>query len=452
LPFICFFPMSYSVLRRYTPPTCTLEILANSSPLARWAGQPVLKNLRFQLTLDDPTLPKENWIRLWGDRDQLEALCDAVALYVQRFLAQSSSRLSGVLSPPTHDAIAIALVEPATDLTTFKAEPNAAGVTVRSQRGLSHELSLGTLANQESGASTTLSTLQLLDLANALDEYITDVVALPNLTRSPWIRTPLAWAQIAAVAVLVVGVSASVVKLNASKSSAPTASSSDQKLAAQLPASVESQQSPSVSTKILPPPPPPAALVPLKPGLPIVQVPQQAAINSSAGKTMSGATSPSRSVVVPGAPTVHDRQADTRSHLPASRIDPELTVAPNSNQPMASTMSRSLPKSSAAAAEQSGTAFDTIPQIAEARSYFQKRWKPPQGLTQVLEYSLILAPGGTVQRMIPLGQAAGDYIDRTGMPLVGEPFVSPVQGGRSARIRLVLSPDGTVQTFLEALN
>ena len=75
--------MSYSVLRRYTPPTCALEILAKNSPLSRWAGQTVLKDVRFNLSLDDPKLPPEQWISLRGDRAQLEALQETVQRYVQ---------------------------------------------------------------------------------------------------------------------------------------------------------------------------------------------------------------------------------------------------------------------------------------------------------------------------------------------------------------------------------
>jgi hypothetical protein len=95
------------------------------------------------------------------------------------------------------------------------------------------------------------------------------------------------------------------------------------------------------------------------------------------------------------------------------------------------------------------TLFDNIPQIAEARSYFQQRWQPPADLKQTLEYSLLLNPDGSIQRIIPLGQAAGQYIDRTDMPLPGEPFVSALPGGGNPTIRVVLTPDGKVNTFLE---
>jgi hypothetical protein len=97
----------------------------------------------------------------------------------------------------------------------------------------------------------------------------------------------------------------------------------------------------------------------------------------------------------------------------------------------------------------SGSAFDSIPQVAEVRSYFEERWQPPEGLTQTLEYTLFIGPDGSIQRIVPLGQSAGDYIDRTGMPLVGEPFVTPIANGKSPKVRVVLSPDGQVRTFLE---
>jgi hypothetical protein len=92
---------------------------------------------------------------------------------------------------------------------------------------------------------------------------------------------------------------------------------------------------------------------------------------------------------------------------------------------------------------------DTIPQVAEIRNYFEQRWKAPSGLTQTLEYSLSLNTDGSIQRILPLGKAAGDYIDRTNMPLPGEPFVSALEVSGNPIVRLVLTPDGKVQTFLE---
>lgn len=85
----------------------------------------------------------------------------------------------------------------------------------------------------------------------------------------------------------------------------------------------------------------------------------------------------------------------------------------------------------------------------QVREYFQQRWKVPEGLTQTLEYSLKINNQGSLTRIIPLGRAATIYLDRTSMPLLNEPFVSPLTSQETATIRLVLLNDGTVKTFLE---
>lgn len=95
--------------------------------------------------------------------------------------------------------------------------------------------------------------------------------------------------------------------------------------------------------------------------------------------------------------------------------------------------------------------FDTIPQVAQARNYLQQRWQPPEDLTKALEYRLFIAPDGSIERIIPLGGASQVHIEQTGIPLVGKPFVSPVEGDRNPIIRVVLNPDGQVETFLEPM-
>ena len=97
-------PRSNSVIRRYTPPTCTLEILAQSSPLSRLMGKTVLNQLSFKLDFDDPALLAENKITITGDQEQLEVLSNAVTNYVQSLLQQSAdsfylNSLESQLSP-----------------------------------------------------------------------------------------------------------------------------------------------------------------------------------------------------------------------------------------------------------------------------------------------------------------------------------------------------------------
>jgi hypothetical protein len=95
---------------------------------------------------------------------------------------------------------------------------------------------------------------------------------------------------------------------------------------------------------------------------------------------------------------------------------------------------------------------NTIPQLEEIRDYFRDRWQPPESLTRNLEYRLMLNADGSIERVVPLGPTAEDYIDRTEMPLRDEPFVSRIQDGHMPQIRLILGADGDVQAFLEYLN
>ena len=70
-------------------------------------------------------------------------------------------------------------------------------------------------------------------------------------------------------------------------------------------------------------------------------------------------------------------------------------------------------------------------------------------MEQTLEYSLQIDENGSIQTIMPMGKAASDNIEQVNMPLVGEPFVSPVSNGKTPKIRVVLRPNGRVQTFLE---
>ena len=94
------------------------------------------------------------------------------------------------------------------------------------------------------------------------------------------------------------------------------------------------------------------------------------------------------------------------------------------------------------------TLFDT-PQVAEAREYLNKRWQPPTGLSQALEYSLTLGIDGTIEKILPLNKVAREYIDSSGIPQIGKPFVSTNKSGQNLRIRVILNPDSKVQTFPE---
>ena len=455
-----------SIVRRYTPPTCTLEVAAKESPLSRWVGQPVLKHLRFHLSFDDPRISEDKWVKVQGDRPQLEALYEAVTTYVQEFL-QSTHDLSqpwssesyavdkGASKVPLGQSLPLTAHLPSSpELLTPPA------FSLRPKGLLTHELSLSTLATADSGATIQLSAVQLADLATVLDEYRADVTALPNLNRASWVSSPSAWARIAAVSLICVGVSTSIVRLfeptpnnqTTSPTSSQGASSADQRLAVQPFSSPTPSASPTfpplvvvptpvASSKVAKPtpvPPPPTATSPIK--LPIVGVPQKAPPAPDAEQTALKIEDPlpapkAEGVAVP--PLIASESAPARDRA-ASASPPEAR--------------RAAPASTGSTAKENATVFDTTPQVAEVRTYFQTNWKPPVGLSENLDYSLILTPNGAVQDIIPLTKVAENFRDRVTMPPQGAPFLSPIKNGSTLRIRLVLSPDGKVQTFPESSN
>jgi Domain of unknown function (DUF4335) len=472
-----------SVIRRYTPPTCTLEVAAKESPLSRWVGQPVLKHLRFNLSFDDPRVSEDKWVKVQGDRIQLEALYEAVTTYVQTFLNQSPQLLP--LAPAIAESSANEVSTGTIDhhrsgdflnesplpfnrpdstpaqLATLRTAPQ---FVLQPKGLLSHELSLGPLATADTGATIQLSAIQLADLAAALDEYRADVTALPNLDRPSWVKASPIWARVAAVGLIFVGVSASLVRLFepapstqiASPTSSQGASSADQRLAVQPFSSPTPTASPS--------------------GLPLLVTPVPPTSNSTttpASPTSSpaAASSPNQlpTVAVPKkapTPAEADQPAALKIETPLAQsegvsVPPLISAVPEAAAPAARTRASTAQSSDAnlgeltAAApapsvpQESATAFDTAPQVAEVRNYFKTNWKPPEGLAEDLEYSLVVTPNGAVQQIIPLKKVAEEFRDRVNMPAIGAPFLSPTKNN-NLRIRLVLSPDGKVQTFSES--
>lgn len=461
--------MPIAVLRRYTPPTCTLEIAATQSALSYWADRTVIKDIQFQLSFDDPKLPPEQQITVSGERTQLEALCEVVQHYTQQFLSadpaalpwesslQSSLPFSAAAALPTPSDPAAALPHPPT--VALLNPPEVMGMQLQPQGLLSHRLQLGSLATAESGESVRLTALQLFDLANALEAYQTDTLSLPASSRPAWIpKLPRPWA-IAAVSILALGATGTIAKFildianpTMQTASAPQEREVNSELGSELfpalsPPPLEA--SPSITLQPLPPPAPAGANSATSPGLPPVGVTQAPPAAQSGAPT---AAQPVPPATVPTAPAGNPSQVTiipdpTIASAPAQ----SLAESSRSAEPprLAETSGDALDSPIAAAPNSSSsTAFDAIPQVAEVRSYFQQTWQPSD-LSQILEYRLLLSADGSLQRIVPLGQASEQYIDRTNMPLMGEPFVSPTQDGSTPQIRLVLKPDGKVQTFLE---
>ncbi|MBD2528140.1 DUF4335 domain-containing protein [Nostoc flagelliforme FACHB-838] len=544
-------PLSNSVIRCYTPPTCTLEVFAQSSPLSRWMGKTVLKHLSFELRFDDPRLPEEHRVPIRGDREQLEALCDAVTSYVQQFLQQSPESFWVSFSPTQQSSTALDDLELKSSTKTLNAFSNqipGANIRLEPSSYLTHNLVLGSLANHSSGPVIQLSLLQLFDLASALDEYSTDVMALPTLNNtSSTLRFP-AWAPIAAVLVLGIGFlpvtwqyannirekqqqtaktsDSAAVKTalepsaplnfptpepglttsldNVLGSTPPLVTSTLPQAPLTVPSSSFSTPSPLLPNNVLTIPQGTTATLPSNRAMPPAsfsananapssKIPgQEVAIVPNLGQNLTGSTP--QAGTLPQLRNLPPRLSSNTNSLPTNIspvVPPSLDTIPYNNRVNSPTQPSSLtsqqlderinslqqaspggkpasqlPSSRTAennpfidqlgdarktptsreVATGTGTLFDT-PQVAEAREYLRKRWQPPSGLGQTLEYSLIVSVDGTVERIFPLNKAAREFVDNAGMPEVGKPFVSANTRGQNLRIRVVLSPDGKVQTF-----
>jgi Domain of unknown function (DUF4335) len=168
--------------------------------------------------------------------------------------------------------------------------------------------------------------------------------------------------------------------------------------------------------------------------------------------------SPSLSPVIPPLASIPNNARSKRSSPVASQpFDPRInstssgsSVTSNDNSIADRLRDGSNTRANKPTEVATGALFDSTPQIAEARDFLKKRWQPPEGLTQTLQYSLIVGVDGTIERIFPLGGASRNYFDTTGMPNAGQPFISPSRNGQALRIRAVLSPDGKVQTFPES--
>jgi Domain of unknown function (DUF4335) len=463
--------MASSVLKRYTPPTCTLEVAAIGSALSRWTDRAVLKNLRFELSFDDPTLTSEQQMTIRGDRNQLEALWEAVSGYVQTILLQPVEALSQ--NEPIDRLGANHLAEE----NNSAGRLHEAGINLQTKGSLKHELHLGTLASEEA-AVIPLTTLQLFDLANALDEYHAEALTLPSLGRPRWLKVaPTGWMQVAAAAVLVVGVSVPVVKFVTGLSApqtATTASTKDVEIstaqrAGDLPAPLapgttpppltltplKPPAPPPVGTTVFPAPVPGAASAPVSPSAPVAKAPVQPTTIEIPGEPSFPPvpSSPPEASTAQTPPRLEGAEGFERSSQSASQSAPQ--PSPEASSDLANELASAglaTPEPSASSANGRSPSPTSSNQADEVKTYFQQKWQPPEGLTETLEYRLLLNPDGSLQRILPLGNASANFLDRTNMPLLGEPFVSPTTDDRKPQIRVVLEPDGRVQTFLEYAN
>jgi hypothetical protein len=458
---------SPTLIKHYTPPTCRLEIYSNRSIFSRKKNNKIPDEFNFNLHFDDPRLGDEKRITIQGDRSRLDLLYQTVNDYLSSLRKQNNKKVRNN------------------------------EIFLINKGLLNQELSYFSKAQNNQEIIIKLTTLQLFDLANALDEYNLDI----NKPEEDPIDLHQKSTLVSLTAMLLVGMALAGIlwrdrqivspeeqknKIEFTKedfSSALEDILPPQPLnpetippvsTLQLPSNLQnrkplppppilaqplSQQNNSQSNDRLPPPPNPEVqnnqkpeniLIPPPPQRPFPPPPTSGQVISlnpnpqplpSNGEGNQTNTSPRFSSL----PVLQS----SPSKAPATNIDSGLhnavTVLPQNIQKIPSSFDSPLsqppsPKVNSSPEKTTQT---------EVKQYFQQKWQPPENLSQSIEYRLIVNNDGSVQRVIPIGQAAVTFLDRTGMPLMGEAIASSLPQNQPSTIRLILRPNGDVETFLE---
>jgi Domain of unknown function (DUF4335) len=92
-----------------------------------------------------------------------------------------------------------------------------------------------------------------------------------------------------------------------------------------------------------------------------------------------------------------------------------------------------------------------VPLLQESRRYFQGKWKAGSDRSNSLQYVVqVNGKSGVVRSVDPQGEAASAYLRQTKFIKPGQKLVSPAAaGGSDQKIRVLLQPDGNVDTFIE---
>lgn len=410
------------IIYRFTPPTCTLEI-KNINPLARgWLQANNILNWQFQLDFDDPCVPIAQQISITGDLQCLSQLYLAVNDYLRYLLNPGFiNKITGQIQQ----------------------QYNKDQLYLQPEGLTNHRLFLGNLNHNHSTNTIQLSTVQLFDLVTALDAYQTKIESQSTSNLTPSRKQIYFWSGITALVIGAIAIITSIVKdpttSNIDSSTKSQSSSEipqlDDITPPQLPktnikAIRKSEKSELTSQERLPPPPSvdtpkPKPNIPDPADYPLAEIATESGLKSTV-KQANNATQKNNSIITIPTETISNyNELENSSQLEVENKE----IAKLDNIP-----------------NESLTSSD---QLQEVQTYFQRKWQPPSTLTQSLEYRLELNDDGSIKRVIPLGKASELYLDKTNIPLQGESFISPLTKSQALTIRLLLNPDGGVQTFTE---
>ena len=454
-----------NTVHRFTPPTCTLEIKGVKSLLSRWTNRELLKKFQFQLSFDDPRMPTAQQITIIGNKTELEELKIAVEGYVQRQLHTS-------LSSDPH---------------LFQAPQNLLSPYLKADGLVNHQLLLGNLKSDATTNTVRLTTVQLFDLVTALEAYSTKVVALNTLQQAKTnkvipLKVGLATVTIATIGSTVILLQPSPKQVAHEKQFEPAAKIAqlDKVIPPQIPEKFRNKTTRSrlnqtiASEQRLPPPPAvntpkPKPNIPDPADYPLAQVERQFGLNNQR-KINTNQLKKAETAAVKNNPAVTPKkvQKDSNNSNNNSQVE-TLILEPSQTKDYSPLEAEIIPqKDKVETVEEQATSglsntFDIsqaesdialnskprqLSQADEIKVYFQDKWQPPEDLKQSLEYRLHLNDDGSIKKVVSLGKASRLYLSQTGIPVQGEPFISPATEENST-IRLLLNPDGRVKIFQE---
>ncbi|MBE9157604.1 DUF4335 domain-containing protein [Nodosilinea sp. LEGE 06152] len=430
----------------YAAGTCTLRLVGELSPLSQVTGRPVLGRSRFYLQvhgeeLDTATEAVANQTRfeVSGREPQFSALAALVQTYVQRQLSADALTEGGAVSQGDSALQPVGLTRHRLTLVTPLEPPNI----------------------------VELSTLQLADLADALEQAEGSLQILPDATpvkaRRTRPRLPLWVGSVAAVGIAALlgnqflTTTPSPVVLSPSgpqttnESGQPLPSDRQQSLEggggaspADLPAA-ESVEAPPAAGEALPAPTTTAPTTPDAPPSGSTD-----AVTPKASPPPSAATPAPASGQPPLSPTPAEPNTDasaeaeagveTQLASPNSDMTAESTPAPASPETMQS--ARSNPEAFAGPGH-TASPSPALEWISALTLALQQQWRPPANLAATLRYSLTLEPDGTVTALEPLSDFSATYRNSPALPQPGTTIPGVVRD-EPATVEVQFLPTGEV--------
>jgi hypothetical protein len=369
-----------SIIKRYTPPTCTLKIFRSRFNLIP------NQNLNFELHIDDPRLFEDQQVSLQGNYQQLQLLATAIQQYIEQFLQSCVVELPQKKTP-----------------------------SLQTLNLLKHQLNWDLLPNHK----IELSTTQLFDLANALRQFQQDISQL----KKPKISKLSLIARISAGSLLLVFATNKLLFSQTTKTvtSIPTTQT----------VSPEAEPDNIIITPDLPPP-----ALRKKPQLKLPATWQDYTKIQPPTKVQIPSPINSPTPPTPDNQTVVETQA----------IAPVTTPA---NPLFSQRVPKLYPETASKIVQPDSLTKTIISPTEEVQVYFQRRWQPPEDLKEKLEYRLIINSQGRIEKMIPLGRISQYHLQSIKPAITAQIIDSPLKSAQQVSIRLILTPQGIVQTLAE---